>query len=70
MIEAMPRRTASLNVDSILYYLPPPLALQGVPEDSCTPTYALCTLHIENDRWQGVPFMLKAGKVGLSVLHS
>lgn len=37
--------------------------LQGVPKDSVTPTYALCVLHIENDRWHGVPFILKAGKV-------
>jgi glucose-6-phosphate 1-dehydrogenase len=39
------------------------LTLQGVPKDSTTPTFALCVLHIENDRWQGVPFILKAGKV-------
>lgn len=35
---------------------------KGVPKDSTTPTFALCVLHIENDRWQGVPFILKAGK--------
>lgn len=39
------------------------MALQGVPKDSTTPTFALCVLHIENDRWHGVPFILKAGKV-------
>lgn len=33
-----------------------------VPEGSKTPTYAACVLHINNDRWSGVPFILKAGK--------
>ena len=42
---------------------PAQMTLQGVPKDSTTPTFALCVLHIENDRWQGVPFILKAGKV-------
>jgi len=35
---------------------------EGVPKDSVTPTFAMCVLHIENDRWSGVPFILKAGK--------
>jgi glucose-6-phosphate 1-dehydrogenase len=39
-----------------------------VPKDSTTPTFALCVLHIENDRWQGVPFILKAGKVCSHIL--
>lgn len=34
----------------------------GVPGDSATPTFAATTLHINNDRWQGVPFTLTAGK--------
>lgn len=34
----------------------------GVPKDSKTPTFALCVLHIDNDRWNGVPFIIKAGK--------
>ena len=38
------------------------MALEGVPKDSTTHTFALCVLHIENDRWHGVPFILKAGK--------
>lgn len=33
-----------------------------VPNDSVTPTYALTVLHIDNNRWSGVPFILKAGK--------
>lgn len=47
---------------------------EGVPKDSVTPTFAMCVLHIENDRWSGVPFILKAGKVRLlhkdAVLYS
>ncbi|KAI3425139.1 hypothetical protein D9Q98_008910 [Chlorella vulgaris] len=33
-----------------------------VPDDSKTPTFAAVTLYIDNDRWAGVPFVLKAGK--------
>ncbi|PSC70121.1 glucose-6-phosphate 1-cytoplasmic isoform [Micractinium conductrix] len=33
-----------------------------VPDDSRTPTFAAVTLYIDNDRWAGVPFVLKAGK--------
>ncbi|KAF8942722.1 Glucose-6-phosphate 1-dehydrogenase [Haplosporangium gracile] len=33
-----------------------------VPHGSKTPTYAAATLFIHNDRWSGVPFMLKCGK--------
>ena len=33
-----------------------------VPKDSVTPTYAACCLHINNTRWQGVPFIMKSGK--------
>ena len=35
----------------------------GVPKDSKTPTFAMCAIHIENERWSGVPFIIKAGKV-------
>eukprot|EP00744_Colponema_vietnamica_P004239 GILI01006364.1.p1 GENE.GILI01006364.1~~GILI01006364.1.p1 ORF type:complete len:705 (-),score=168.63 GILI01006364.1:206-2131(-) len=35
---------------------------EGVPADSKTPTFAIMKLHINNDRWNGVPFILKAGK--------
>ncbi|KAL1923758.1 uncharacterized protein VTP21DRAFT_8738 [Calcarisporiella thermophila] len=33
-----------------------------VPKDSNCPTFAITVLWINNDRWQGVPFILKAGK--------
>mmetsp|Transcript_11416 Transcript_11416/g.22395 ORF Transcript_11416/g.22395 Transcript_11416/m.22395 type:complete len:977 (+) Transcript_11416:144-3074(+) len=35
---------------------------EGVNEESMTPTFALCVLYINNPRWHGVPFILKAGK--------
>lgn len=33
-----------------------------VPSDSRTPTYALAVMHIANERWDGVPFILRCGK--------
>jgi len=33
-----------------------------VPKGSKCPTFAACTLWIHNPRWEGVPFILKAGK--------
>ncbi|KAH9598739.1 glucose-6-phosphate dehydrogenase [Trypanosoma melophagium] len=33
-----------------------------VPKDSHCPTFAVLRLHINNDRWHGVPFIIKAGK--------
>ncbi|CAO4373975.1 unnamed protein product [Caenorhabditis nigoni] len=35
---------------------------KSVPADSTTPTYALAVLHINNERWEGVPFFLRCGK--------
>lgn len=35
---------------------------QGVAADSRTPTYAAVRLHIDNWRWQNVPFYLRSGK--------
>ncbi|KAJ9469396.1 hypothetical protein DIPPA_31997 [Diplonema papillatum] len=35
---------------------------ETVPDDSKTPTFVQTILSIENDRWKGVPFILKAGK--------
>ena len=35
---------------------------KGVPADSNTETFAALRLHIENWRWAGVPFYLRAGK--------
>eukprot|EP00980_Cylindrotheca_fusiformis_P027936 scaffold22569_cov116-Cylindrotheca_fusiformis.AAC.7 len=33
-----------------------------VPDDSVTPTFATVVLWIKNPRWDGVPFIIKAGK--------
>ena len=33
-----------------------------VPKDSVTPTFATIVLYINNPRWDGVPFIIKAGK--------
>ncbi|CAH1784384.1 unnamed protein product, partial [Owenia fusiformis] len=33
-----------------------------VPKDSVTPTYVLAVLYIRNERWDGVPFILRCGK--------
>ncbi|KAI9357276.1 glucose-6-phosphate dehydrogenase, partial [Zopfochytrium polystomum] len=33
-----------------------------VPKGSVTPTYAAAVFHIHNERWEGVPFILKCGK--------
>ena len=33
-----------------------------VPEGSVTPTYASIVLYVDNDRWAGVPFVIRAGK--------
>ena len=33
-----------------------------VPHNSVCPTFAACTLWVNNPRWEGVPFILKAGK--------
>ncbi|TMS37936.1 hypothetical protein L596_004769 [Steinernema carpocapsae] len=35
---------------------------KDVPKDSVTPTYALAVLHVNNERWAGVPFFLRCGK--------
>jgi len=44
---------------SKLGYLDDP-SLQN--KDSCTETFAAAVLHVHNPRWDGVPFVLKAGK--------
>ena len=36
--------------------------IEGVADDSRTPTYVALKLMIDNWRWQGVPFFLRAGK--------
>lgn len=40
-----------------------------VPADSITPTYAAAVLRVENERWEGVPFLVRAGK-GMDGRHS
>jgi len=35
---------------------------EGVPKDSRTATFAQLVLFINNERWEGVPFILRAGK--------
>jgi glucose-6-phosphate 1-dehydrogenase len=35
---------------------------ETVADDSRTPTYAAACLKVENERWRGVPFLLRAGK--------
>ncbi|CDF37879.1 glucose 6 phosphate 1 dehydrogenase [Chondrus crispus] len=34
----------------------------GVPDDSKTPTFAALVMYINNPRWDGVPFIMRAGK--------
>ncbi len=34
----------------------------GVPKGSTTPTFAAAVLHVANRRWDGVPFLIRAGK--------
>ena len=46
--------------------LPGYLDDETVPRGSLTPTFAACAIFINNPRWDGVPFLLKAGKA----LHS
>lgn len=35
---------------------------EGVPDDSKTPTFAGLVMYIDNARWEGVPFVMRAGK--------
>ena len=35
---------------------------ETVPQNSVCPTFAALTLWINNPRWEGVPFILRAGK--------
>eukprot|EP01086_Lenisia_limosa_P009996 TRINITY_DN3380_c0_g1_i2.p1 TRINITY_DN3380_c0_g1~~TRINITY_DN3380_c0_g1_i2.p1 ORF type:complete len:527 (+),score=102.93 TRINITY_DN3380_c0_g1_i2:85-1665(+) len=34
----------------------------GVPADSSCPTFATAVFHVNNERWDGVPFIVKCGK--------
>jgi glucose-6-phosphate 1-dehydrogenase len=40
----------------------------SVPKGSKCPTFASMILHVNNDRWKGVPFIMKAGK-GMSLIN-
>ena len=40
-----------------------------VPKGSVTPTFAVARFHINNERWEGVPFILKCGK-GTAMLRN
>ncbi|CAG2111417.1 unnamed protein product, partial [Medioppia subpectinata] len=44
--------------ESALGYLDDP----GVPADSTAATFSLVVLHINSDRWRGVPFFIRSGK--------
>ncbi|CAD5115716.1 DgyrCDS4659 [Dimorphilus gyrociliatus] len=46
------------NEDSRTGYLDDP----GVSKDSVTPTFATAVLFVKNERWDGVPFILRCGK--------
>lgn len=35
---------------------------ETVPKESNCPTFAAMVLYVNNPRWQGVPFIMKAGK--------
>jgi len=54
-------RPASVD-DIILGQYEGYLKQPGVAEGSVTPTFASCIVYIDNPRWYGVPFILKAGK--------
>jgi glucose-6-phosphate 1-dehydrogenase len=36
--------------------------IEGVPEDSRTETFVAVKMWVDNDRWDGVPFLLRTGK--------
>jgi len=44
--------------EALIGYLDDPT----VPKGSTTSTFALTVLHIDNPRWKGVPFFIRAGK--------
>jgi len=38
-----------------------------VPRDSVTPTFVTAAMFVKNERWDGVPFILRCGKGGLRI---
>merc|ERR1739848_463761 len=53
-------RTTTCDRASVTY--PGYLDDDTVPEGSMVPTFAAAALFIDNPRWEGVPFLMKAGK--------
>ncbi len=53
-------RTTTCDGASVTY--PGYLDDDTVPEGSMVPTFAAAALFIDNPRWEGVPFLMKAGK--------
>jgi glucose-6-phosphate 1-dehydrogenase len=43
---------------------------ETVPKGSVSPTFAAMTLWINNPRWEGVPFIMKAGKGEFNLVSS
>ena len=41
---------------------------EGVPHDSRTETFVAARMWVDNDRWEGVPFLLRTGKC-MAVSH-
>ena len=37
-------------------------AIDSVPDDSRTETFVAARVWVDNDRWKGVPFLLRTGK--------
>jgi glucose-6-phosphate 1-dehydrogenase len=42
---------------------------ETVPKDSRCPTFCALAVYIKNERWDGVPFILKAGKGKLGTYY-
>ncbi|GMH34019.1 hypothetical protein BSKO_11792 [Bryopsis sp. KO-2023] len=50
------------SVNTFLQWMSLYLDDETVPKGSKTPTFASCVMYVKNDRWDGVPFILKDGK--------
>ena len=57
-----PMEAAYIAENTVLGQYEGYLQTEGIKKDSRTPTYAALKLHIDNWRWQGVPFYLRSGK--------
>lgn len=55
-------KTISSSIDSTPLVSPFPIPPPSNTKDSNTPTFACLPLHINNERWEGVPFVLRCGK--------